>query len=57
MESPKGMESTNGQTEAPIKAILSMESDMDMEYGRMINKFIKEIIEWIRSKDLECTNG
>jgi hypothetical protein len=57
MESLKVMESINGQMEAPIKVILSMESGMAMEFGRMTNKFTKEIIEWIRNKDLECTNG
>ena len=28
-----------------------------MEFGRTIKKFIKEIIEWIKNKDLGCISG
>ncbi len=30
---------------------------MAMEYGEIKNKFIKEVTEWIRSRDQEYING
>jgi hypothetical protein len=57
MELLKDTENICGQMVVLIKVTLSTESDMDMEFGRTIKKFIKEIIEWIKNKDLECISG
>jgi len=40
-----------------IKEISSKELDMDMVYGKIKNKFIRVVTEWIRNKDLVFTNG
>lgn len=53
----KGTESIIGKMEVYTKVTLSMESVMDMEFGGIRNKFTKEVIEWIRSKGWEYTNG
>jgi hypothetical protein len=48
-----------GQMEALIKVILSMELDMDMAFGRIKVKvnYILDVIEWIKNKVSEYTNG
>lgn len=48
-----------GQMEAPIREILSTESGTDMEFGQIKNKlrYFQVVIEWIKNKDLEFTNG
>ncbi len=53
------MESIFGQMEALIKGILSTESGTAMGFGQIKNKLksFLVVIEWIRNKDLEFTNG
>ncbi len=48
-----------GQMEVHIKVILSMELDTDMVFGRIKIKvkYILDVIEWIKNKVLEYTNG
>ena len=57
MELLKGMENIIGKMEVSIRVILNMESGMVMGYGEIKSKFIKEVTEWIRSKDWEYING
>lgn len=53
------MENISGQMEARIREILSTESGMDMEFGQIKNKlrYFPAVIEWIKNRDLEFTNG
>lgn len=53
------MDSIFGQMAACTKATLSMESDMDMEFGmtKMKLSVTQDVIGWIKNKDLGCISG
>lgn len=59
MELQMAMDSISGLMEASIKEILNMELGMDMGYGQILraHKFFQGVIEWIKNKALESTNG
>ena len=51
------MENIIGVMVVYIRAISSMESDMDMGYGRIRNRFIKGIIGLIKNRGWGYTYG
>ncbi len=59
MELQTDMANIFGQMEVHTREILSMELDTGMGSGRIKNKlkFILDVIEWIKKRDLEFTNG
>lgn len=51
------MVNTIGKMGVFIKEILAMELDMDSEYGRIIIRYIKDITNWIKRRDMEYIYG
>lgn len=60
MDYPKDMVNILGMIKVTIKVILSKVFEMAMVFGAMevnLPKDIRAIIAWIKSLDMECTNG